>query len=182
MKNQDKALDFYTKMFGFEKRATTPGRRVSSDDRVRTSNPKSCRWPGTQGRASDSAGSPSRDLRVSRSWRLNPRSIRLVCALRRWIRAAIGCTAPERRRPQHGTRNHDRSSPRRFASTRRASSWVRVVAAVAEATPWARAPRRDAEAPADSSRPAEAAAFLASDRAGAMTGTVANLTCDALVN
>jgi 3-oxoacyl-[acyl-carrier protein] reductase len=29
---------------------------------------------------------------------------------------------------------------------------------------------------------AEAAAFLASDRAGAMTGKVANLTCDALVN
>ena len=59
MKNQDKALDFYTKMFGFEKRADyagPEGRFLTIAFRNQQS--EVLLWPGTQGRASDSAGSP----------------------------------------------------------------------------------------------------------------------------
>jgi predicted enzyme related to lactoylglutathione lyase len=57
--DQDKALDFYTKMFGFEKRADNPG----PEGRFLTiafqgQGPEVLLWPGVAGRANETPGSP----------------------------------------------------------------------------------------------------------------------------
>lgn len=59
VKDQDKALDFYTKILGFEKRtdyAGPEGRFVTIA--LKGQQPEVLLWPGSQGRASDSTGSP----------------------------------------------------------------------------------------------------------------------------
>ena len=58
--NQDAALDFYTKMFGFEKRADYAG----PEGRFLTiafkgQGPEVLLWPGTAGRANGTPGAPA---------------------------------------------------------------------------------------------------------------------------
>jgi catechol 2,3-dioxygenase-like lactoylglutathione lyase family enzyme len=56
--DQDKALDFYTQMFGFEKRADNPG----PEGRFLTiglgQGPEVLLWPGTPGQASPTPSRP----------------------------------------------------------------------------------------------------------------------------
>jgi catechol 2,3-dioxygenase-like lactoylglutathione lyase family enzyme len=59
VKDQDKALDFYTKMFGFEKRTDNPGpggRFLTIA--LKGQGPEVLLWPGTAGRADAMPGTP----------------------------------------------------------------------------------------------------------------------------
>src|ERR687888_1655958 len=51
VRDQDKALDFYTKAFGFEKRADYPGPEGRFLTMALQGGPEVLLWPGTAGRA-----------------------------------------------------------------------------------------------------------------------------------
>jgi catechol 2,3-dioxygenase-like lactoylglutathione lyase family enzyme len=55
--NQDKALDFYTQTFGFEKRADYPGPEGRFLTMAISGGPEVLLWPGIAGRA-ETTGSP----------------------------------------------------------------------------------------------------------------------------
>jgi predicted enzyme related to lactoylglutathione lyase len=56
--DQDKALDFYTQMFGFEKRADFTGREGRFLTITLGEGPEVLLWPGTAGQANDVPGAP----------------------------------------------------------------------------------------------------------------------------
>jgi NAD(P)-dependent dehydrogenase (short-subunit alcohol dehydrogenase family) len=92
---------------------------------------------------------------------LAPKNIRVIC-----IRPHAIVDAPAA-----GSYTKELFQPAATASGQSIQDWI---AALAQGTLLQRLPTL--------SQVAETAAFLASDRAGAMTGTVANLSCGALVD
>jgi catechol 2,3-dioxygenase-like lactoylglutathione lyase family enzyme len=57
--DQDKALDFYTKTFGFQKRADYSGPEGRFVTIALNEGPEVLLWPGTAGRASTTPGAPA---------------------------------------------------------------------------------------------------------------------------